>query len=103
MTLADFLDRQPRGAVPAGVWTHVAGAYDAALGALVAAGGRQVTAVAVVADSSPTVTPCGGCRQKLREFAAEAVPVLCANLAGETLVTTMGALLPHSFGPEHLR
>jgi cytidine deaminase len=74
-----------------------------ALGALVAAGGRQVMAVAVVADSSPTVTPCGGCRQKLREFAAEAVPVLCANLVGETLATTMGALLPHSFGPEHLR
>lgn len=74
-----------------------------ALGALVAAGGRQVTAVAVVADASPWVTPCGGCRQKLREFAADAVPVRCANLRGEGMDTTLGALLPHSFGPGHLR
>jgi cytidine deaminase len=73
-----------------------------ALGALVAAGGRTVTAVAVVADSPRPITPCGGCRQKLREFAADAVPVLCGNLQGPAVHTTMGELLPYSFGPEHL-
>jgi cytidine deaminase len=73
-----------------------------ALGALVAAGGRAVTAVAVVAGGTRPVTPCGGCRQKLREFAAGHVPVHCANLAGEGFETTMADLLPHSFGPEHL-
>ena len=57
----------------------------------------------MVGPGPEVITPCGGCRQKLREFAAEAVPVLCANLARETLATTMGALLPHSFGPEQLR
>lgn len=73
-----------------------------ALGALVAAGGRRITAVAVVADALAPVTPCGGCRQKLREFASETTPVLCANTAGTTMPTTLGALLPHSFGPDHL-
>ena len=73
-----------------------------ALGALVAAGGRRITAAAVVADAPTPVTPCGGCRQKLREFASDATPVLCANTAGTTMPTTLGALLPHSFGPDHL-
>lgn len=73
-----------------------------ALGALVAAGGRRITAVAVVGDAATPVTPCGGCRQKLREFAADDLPVLCATTGGATLATTLGALLPASFGPDHL-
>lgn len=73
-----------------------------ALGALVAAGGRRVTAAAVVADAPAPVTPCGGCRQKLREFAGDDLPVRCANLAGAVADTTLGALLPASFGPEVL-
>jgi cytidine deaminase len=73
-----------------------------ALGALVAAGGRHVLAAAVVADGPSPVTPCGGCRQKLREFATDGTPVLCANTAGTTISTTLGALLPQSFGPDHL-
>lgn len=73
-----------------------------ALGALVAAGGRRVTAAAVVADAPQPVTPCGGCRQKLSEFAAGATPVRCANLAGACQDTTLGALLPAGFGPASL-
>lgn len=73
-----------------------------ALGALVAAGGRAVTAVVVLGGGERPVTPCGGCRQKLREFAAGPVPVHCSNLAGDALDTTMAALLPESFGPEFL-
>lgn len=73
-----------------------------ALGALVAAGGRRIAAAAVVADAPRPVTPCGGCRQKLREFADAALPLRCANLAGAVLDTTLGELLPESFGPEVL-
>jgi cytidine deaminase len=73
-----------------------------AISALVAAGGTRITGVAVIGGRLRPVTPCGGCRQKLREFAAETVPVLCASADGHLLETTMGALLPHSFGPEHL-
>ena len=49
-----------------------------ALAHLVMAGGRRVMAAAVVADSAQPITPCGGCRQKLREFAGDDVQVhLC--------------------------
>jgi cytidine deaminase len=78
-----------------------------ALSALVLAGGRAVHAVLVVGEVAgrplAPVTPCGGCRQRLREFAADAVPVLVANPQGVLLRTTLGALLPHSFGPDHLQ
>jgi cytidine deaminase len=74
-----------------------------ALGALVAAGGRRITAAAVVGDAASPVTPCGGCRQKLREFAGDDLPVRCANLAEEVFDTTLGELLPHAFGPDHIR
>jgi len=75
-----------------------------ALAALVLAGGTRVLAVAVDAGSPSLapVTPCGGCRQRLREFAADAAPVLIADGQTVRLRTTLGALLPNSFGPDHL-
>ena len=74
-----------------------------ALGALVCAGGRRVVAAAVVADGPAPVTPCGGCRQKLREVAADDMPVLCASTQGARQRATLGELLPASFGPQHLK
>jgi cytidine deaminase len=77
-----------------------------AIAAMVAAGGRRIMAAAVVGEVATTaplpVTPCGGCRQKLREFAANSTPVLCDDGRTLRLATTLGALLPHGFGPEHL-
>jgi cytidine deaminase len=77
-------------------------AEAAALVHMVLAGGRQVRAVAVVGDAPEPVTPCGGCRQKLREFAADDVPVVVADLHGVRGRHTLGELLPASFGPAHL-
>ena len=76
-----------------------------ALGHLVLAGGQRITAVAVVGEGKGLVTPCGGCRQKLREFAAnsEQVPVLVGDMQTLRARFTLGELLPASFGPEHLR
>jgi cytidine deaminase len=73
-----------------------------ALAQLVAAGGRRVTAVVVVGDGAQPCTPCGGCRQKLREFASDDVPVMVADSTVVRARFTLGQLLPHSFGPEHL-
>lgn len=77
-------------------------AEASALAAMVAAGGRRVLAVAVCAEAETPVTPCGGCRQKLREFAAEDCPVLIADMKVQQATHTLGALLPHGFGPAHL-
>jgi cytidine deaminase len=48
------------------------------------------------------VTPCGGCRQKLREFAADDCPVWITDLDTLRASHTLGELLPNSFGPGHL-
>lgn len=80
-------------------------AEASALAAMVAAGGRRVMAVAVCAEAAQAaapVTPCGGCRQKLREFAAADCPVWVADTQGLRATYTLGELLPHSFGPAHL-
>jgi cytidine deaminase len=72
-----------------------------ALGALVAAGGRRVRAAVVAGESTQAVTPCGGCRQKLREFADDDTPVWSADGQGWRARHTLGELLPASFGPDH--
>ncbi len=73
-----------------------------AIAAMVAAGERQITAVYVVAGSAMPVTPCGGCRQKLAEFASGGVAVTMATTSGIEQVMTMAELLPGAFGPAHM-
>jgi cytidine deaminase len=77
------------------------------LAAVVVGGGVEMamdTGKAAVAGpvARPPVTPCGGCRQRLREFAADDLPIWAAD--GQTVRGryTLGALLPASFGPDHL-
>ena len=78
-------------------------AEGGALSAMVLAGGRSVRAVLVVGEGEGLVTPCGGCRQKIREFAALDTPILIANPQQVRATFTLDELLPQSFGPEHLR
>jgi cytidine deaminase len=73
-----------------------------ALAAMVLAGGRRLQAVLVVGEGAEPCTPCGGCRQKLREFGDDALPVLVADPSGLRARFTLGQLLPASFGPDHL-
>lgn len=73
-----------------------------AIAAMVAAGRSEIAEVVVVADSPDPVTPCGGCRQKLAEFARPGVPVVLAGLDGPRVTTSVGALLPGAFAAAHL-
>ena len=73
-----------------------------ALSAMVLAGGTRVRAAVVVGDGAALVTPCGGCRQKLREFAAPDTPILVADREQLRARFTLAQLLPDSFGPDHL-
>ena len=80
-------------------------AEAAALSAMVLAGGRQARAVLVVGsgDGGSWITPCGGCRQKLREFGT---PDLIIQSANELVLGprhTLAQLLPESFGPGHIK
>ena len=78
-------------------------AEAAALAHLVLAGGQRIMAAVVVGEALQPVTPCGGCRQKLREFAADDCPVWSADGQAFTARFTLGELLPASFGPQHLK
>jgi cytidine deaminase len=73
-----------------------------ALAAMVLAGSRRARALLVVGPGPAWTTPCGGCRQKLREFAADDTPVLVADPQRLLARLTLGELLPHAFGPDHL-
>lgn len=73
-----------------------------ALGALVAAGDKRVLECVVVAEGGRLTTPCGGCRQRLIEFAAPDAKVHICDSQGPRWTATVGQLLPHSFGREHL-
>ena len=73
-----------------------------ALSAMVLAGSTRVRALVVVGAGPGWVTPCGGCRQKLREFALPGTPVIVANEVQVQARFTLARLLPESFGPEQL-
>lgn len=77
-------------------------AETAAIAAMVAGGGRQIMAIAVVGSGESLCTPCGACRQRIREFAGAETPVALGGLEGLREVMTLGELLPQSFGPENL-
>ena len=75
-----------------------------AIAAAVMAGGQNLEAVAVATDASPPSSPCGACRQVLREFAAdpERVAVIAINRKGERRQWTLAQLLPDSFSGKEL-
>ena len=73
-----------------------------AIAAMVAAGQSRIAEVAVIADSPQPVSPCGGCRQKLAEFADPDVVVTLATLDGATQTVTVADLLPGVFNQDHM-
>jgi len=66
----------------------------------VSEGAQKVLAVAVCTKNGGS--PCGACRQVLVEFAGD-IPVLISDAAGQVRETTLHALLPDHFGPQHLK
>jgi cytidine deaminase len=77
-------------------------AETAALAAMVTAGERQIDSMVIIGDGAALVTPCGGCRQRIREFAEPSTKIHVAGPAGLRQSFTLEVLLPYSFGPSHL-
>jgi cytidine deaminase len=72
-------------------------AETSAIGALIAAGHRQIVEVAVTAERMNICPPCGGCRQRLAELARADTPVYLGRPGGPRVTTTVGELLPLAF------
>ena len=73
-----------------------------AIAAMIAGGGRTIGAVLILGDGPALVTPCGACRQRIREFAAPETPIHIGGPEGVRRSFTLDALLPASFGPDNL-
>jgi len=72
-------------------------AETSAISHMVTAGENQITAICVTAAKMDRITPCGGCRQRLIEFAPPDTPVHLCDQHGVVETVTLGALLPANF------
>jgi len=79
-------------------------AERSAITSLISAGKKKIKAIALVGSGNELCTPCGACRQIIREFAEQDAPIyLCDSRTKKIVETTnIKNLLPKSFGPEHL-
>ena len=73
-----------------------------AIAAMVAGGETRIAEVLVIADSPDPVPPCGGCRQKIAEFAGQEVRVTLCTTDGKSRVMTVADLLPGVFTAVHM-
>lgn len=74
-----------------------------AIAAMIAAGETRIAALAVIADSPGPVAPCGGCRQKIAEFAGPDVIVTMATVSGATRDIAVRDLLPGAFSDADMK
>ncbi len=78
-------------------------AEASALAAMITAGQRRLAAIYVMGPGEHLCTPCGDCRQRIREFATPDTRIHVLSRQGEVLKSyRMEALLPDAFGPENL-
>ena len=73
-----------------------------AISAMIAGGARAISAIVVIGDGAELVTPCGACRQRIREFAVPETPIVIAGPDGIRARFSLAELLPASFGPANL-
>ncbi len=98
--------RAPSGAIYAGCNVENAAypqgscAEAGAIAAMALAGERRIADILVIGDGKDLCTPCGGCRQRIREFADASTRIHVAGPEGVRASFTLEELLPHSFGPE---
>ena len=77
-------------------------AETSAISAMVLDGERRIVEAMVMGEGESLIAPCVGCRQHLREFTADDVPVHLCDPSGVRRTITMAELLPLAFGPESL-
>ena len=70
-----------------------------AIAAMVASGGRKISVIAIVGgnEENPSCTPCGGCRQRIHEFADDDTRILVIDDSKEWKTYSIAELLPASF------
>ncbi|AYM12104.1 Cytidine deaminase [Agrobacterium fabacearum S56] len=75
-------------------------AEPSAISAMIMGGAKKISEIAVIAEKLALCPPCGGCRQKIAEFASPDTKVYLCDETGVQKVMTMDELLPFSFKTE---
>jgi cytidine deaminase len=78
-------------------------AETSALSAYVMGGGGGITDIVVVAERKARITPCGGCRQRLAEFAGPGTRLHLCDESGVVETVTLAAIFPRGFTAEALK
>ncbi len=78
-------------------------AETTALGHYIMGGGGRITEIAVVAEKMARITPCGGCRQRLAEFAGPEARLHLCDETGIVETLTMEQILPLGFAGDTLK
>ncbi|PPR47793.1 MAG: Cytidine deaminase [Alphaproteobacteria bacterium MarineAlpha5_Bin9] len=77
-------------------------AEASAIGSMVSSGQKNILELLVIGSGDLPCSPCGGCRQRIREFASLTIPIHICNTKGHIKTLKLSDLLPDSFGPENL-
>ncbi|WP_018981638.1 cytidine deaminase [Salinimonas chungwhensis] len=68
-----------------------------AIGNMITSGTQSIKAVVIASPNDAACYPCGGCRQKIAEFASDDVPVYMSTRSGSLQKVSVGELLPFAF------
>ncbi len=78
-------------------------AEEQAIGNMVVNGGKKIKQIVVIGLSDELLTPCGACRQRIREFCdKDTIIHICHINEGLQKSFKLDELLSYSFGPENL-
>ena len=77
-------------------------AEGAALSAMTTAGGRKLKSIRIIGPEGIAIRPCGGCRQKIVEFADAQTRIECQEADGSFRTFAIADLLPGNFGAADL-
>ena len=68
-----------------------------AISAMIAGGCKTIKEIYIVSKSENIVSPCGGCRQKIREFSSNQTKIFLCNIKWDYKLFSLNELLPFSF------
>lgn len=77
-------------------------AEQGAISAMVLGGDTKIKDIYVMGNGEHPTSPCGSCRQRIREFATPETRVHICDRNGVRITKNLTEILPISFGPENL-
>lgn len=78
-------------------------AEQSAISAMIAGGDTEIAEILILADTQELISPCGACRQRIKEFATSQTIITICNLQGQHQQYTINQLLPNGFASKEIK